>query len=214
MNNRKSSNVKTKNDDAPPTRGVRLAEDADLTTIKISNKSTTKGVAGAIAHLARDNRAVDVLAGSASALNVAVKATAVARVYLNADAPDCGLAASMSMNDGRKTVSLKLVIFDAKHIDDETPDNATLTVASKTDSGALAGAIAARVREGKPVKLSAVGAGSVLRAVTSVALATRYVSENFPNGLAILPTFEKTGGEDPSAGASISILKLIVKPIA
>ena len=214
MNNRKSSNVKTKNDDAPA-RGVRLAEDENLTTIKISNKSTTKGVAGAIAHLARDNRAVDVLAGSASALNVAVKATAVARVYLNADAPDCGLAASMSMNDGRKNVALKLVIFDVKHMDsDETPDNATLTVASKTDSGALAGAIAARVREGKPVKLSAVGAGSVLRAVTSVALATRYVSENFPNGLAILPTFEKTGGEDPSAGASISILKLIVKPIA
>jgi stage V sporulation protein SpoVS len=186
-------------------RGSQLKDDTSLSEIKVSNKSTTKTISGALSHLARDHREVEILAGSAGALNVAIKAAAVARGYVSADNLDIGILPTLVVNDGRKIVSLKTYIFNNVQLDADTE---SLTVSAKTESGALAGAISARIRDKKTVTLTAVGASCVLRALTAVALAGKYV-ETVKN-LAILPKFEKSGDGD----AQISVLKLTIVPIA
>lgn len=56
--------------------------------IKVSAKSTTKTVAGALAYLARERRSVRIVAGSAACINTALKASATARRYVEADGVD------------------------------------------------------------------------------------------------------------------------------
>jgi stage V sporulation protein S len=53
--------------------------------IKVSGKSRTSAVAGAIAGVFRENHRVEVQAIGASAINQAVKAMALARSYLAED---------------------------------------------------------------------------------------------------------------------------------
>jgi stage V sporulation protein S len=53
--------------------------------IKVSGKSRTSAVAGAIAGVFRENKHVEVQAIGASAINQAVKATAPAKSYLAED---------------------------------------------------------------------------------------------------------------------------------
>jgi stage V sporulation protein S len=56
--------------------------------IKVSATSQTTAVAGAIAGIVRERRAVDVQAIGASAVNQAVKAIAIAHGYLEGDGLD------------------------------------------------------------------------------------------------------------------------------
>lgn len=57
-------------------------------TIKVSAKSRSTAVAGAIAGVIRENRHADVQAIGAGAVNQAVKAIAIARGYLERDGLD------------------------------------------------------------------------------------------------------------------------------
>jgi stage V sporulation protein S len=56
--------------------------------IKVSGKSRTSAVAGAIAGVFRENKRVEVQAIGASAINQSVKAMALARSYLSEDGYD------------------------------------------------------------------------------------------------------------------------------
>ena len=56
--------------------------------IKVSGKSRTSAVAGAIAGVFRENKRVEVQAIGASAINQSVKAMALARSYLAEDGYD------------------------------------------------------------------------------------------------------------------------------
>ena len=56
--------------------------------IKVSGKSRTSAVAGAIAGVFRDNKRAEVQAIGASAINQSVKAMALARKYLAEDGYD------------------------------------------------------------------------------------------------------------------------------
>ncbi|QAT43472.1 stage V sporulation protein S [Aminipila luticellarii] len=51
-----------------------------------------------------------------------------------------------------------------------------LKVSSKSSPNAVAGALAAVVREGKPAEVQAIGAGAVNQAVKAVAIARGYVA--------------------------------------
>jgi stage V sporulation protein S len=59
-----------------------------MTVIKVSARSRTAAVAGAIAGVMRDNSVVEVQAIGAGAVNQAVKATVIARRYLEEDGID------------------------------------------------------------------------------------------------------------------------------
>lgn len=57
----------------------------DLSTIRVSSKSRTTAVAGAIAGMIREHNCAEVQAIGAGAVNQAVKALAIARSYLRRD---------------------------------------------------------------------------------------------------------------------------------
>ena len=59
-----------------------------MEVIKVSARSRSTAVAGAIAGVIRENRYADVQAIGASAVNQAIKATAIARGYLREDGID------------------------------------------------------------------------------------------------------------------------------
>jgi stage V sporulation protein S len=59
-----------------------------MDVIKVSGKSRTSAVAGAIAGVVRENRRAEVQAIGASAVNQAVKAIALAKSYLVEDGFD------------------------------------------------------------------------------------------------------------------------------
>jgi stage V sporulation protein S len=70
----------------------------------------------------------------------------------------------------------------------EVKNMETLKVSSKSEPKSVAGAIAAIVRNGEVVEISAIGAAAVNQAVKSVAVARGYVA---PNGidLVCIPAF-------------------------
>lgn len=72
--------------DAEPVLQVIAGEKADI--IKVSAKSRSTAVAGAIAAVMREHRYAEVQAIGAGAVNQAVKALAIARGYLTGDQID------------------------------------------------------------------------------------------------------------------------------
>ena len=66
----------------------------------------------------------------------------------------------------------------------------TLKVSSKSEPKLVAGAIAAVVRNGESVEISAIGAAAVNQAVKSIAVARGYVT---PNGIELvaMPAFSQ-----------------------
>ena len=82
-----------------------------------------------------------------------------------------------------------------------------LKVSSKSDPKAVAGALAAVVREEKKVELQAVGAGAVNQTIKAIAISRGYVA---PNGmdLIMIPAFTEIeiDGEERTA------LKFLVEP--
>lgn len=82
-----------------------------------------------------------------------------------------------------------------------------LKVSSKSDPKAVAGALAAVVREEKKVELQAVGAGAVNQTIKAIAISRGYVA---PNGmdLIMVPAFAEIeiDGEERTA------IKFLVEP--
>lgn len=82
-----------------------------------------------------------------------------------------------------------------------------LKVSSKSDPKAVAGAMAAVLREEKKVELQAVGAGAVNQTIKAVAISRGYVA---PNGmdLIMIPAFTEIeiNGEERTA------IKFLVEP--
>lgn len=59
-----------------------------MDVIKVSSRSVPKSVAGAIAAVVRENKAVDVQAVGAGAVNQTVKAIAIARSYFKEESAE------------------------------------------------------------------------------------------------------------------------------
>jgi stage V sporulation protein S len=82
-----------------------------------------------------------------------------------------------------------------------------LRVSSKSDPKAVAGALAAVVRDQKKVELQAVGAGAVNQTIKAIAISRGYVA---PNGmdLIMIPAFAEIeiDGEERTA------IKFLVEP--
>jgi stage V sporulation protein SpoVS len=193
-------------------RGTELKHAAhELLAIRVSKTSSTRGVSGAVAHLARERRDMPILAGSAKALCTAIKSVAAARTLLREDAVDAGLAATTERDAGERSVTrLQLITTTEKH--PNVADGASYTVSKNTNPAALAGALAARLREGKSALASCVGVDAALRAATAVALATGYygAGEEASGGdgrVLAFPFFTSEGEGDDT----ITVLNLLVK---
>jgi len=89
------------------------AQEADvLDMIKVSARSRSTSVAGAIAGVVREKRRADVQAIGAGAVNQAVKAVAIARGYLALDGIDviCIPEFSEVEIDGQERTAVKMIV--------------------------------------------------------------------------------------------------------
>ena len=88
-----------------------------MEVIKVSARSRSTAVAGAIAGVTRDYGYAEVQAIGASAVNQAVKATAIARGYLQEDGIDIVCAPVFTDVDiqGLERTAVRLVIWTVSH---------------------------------------------------------------------------------------------------
>ena len=158
-----------------------------------------KAVAGSISHTVRGSQAPTLQAVGASSVNQAIKSIAVARSFLSSETYDLMVEASRVPNESiRNLVQLKLTKMPKIDIDNGKVSD--LRAAAQTDTSGLAGAIANVIREGKTVRVTAVGAASVFRAVDSIIKARTYVQKRDSFDLFFVPQFVTLPGSNNQAG--------------
>eukprot|EP00954_Amorphochlora_amoebiformis_P023045 1357564-Amorphochlora_amoeboformis.AAC.1 len=134
--------------------------------LKVGGSSNVKSVAGSIAKTTRESEAPTVLAIGVDAINQAVKAITIARIYLEENNVDLRAQTDFEDLKGFKTTTR---LFKAS----QKPrgpkiDKDDLCVKSGSDHFKVAGAIAARVRDGLSVGIYAKGSEAVSTMVKSV----------------------------------------------
>jgi len=164
--------------------------------LHVSGQSPVKQVAGAISWISRAGECPRLLATLAPAINQAAKAVAIARKFLEEDKID--IACYPMFTPGRRrqdesfTFLLRKSTMRAVVLDDGTQE---LKVSKQSNPGTVAGAIAARVREGQRVVLSSIGPISVSRAISSIAIARQYLAEDGVD-ISFRPSFLNIDFED------------------
>jgi len=147
--------------------------------LHVSGQSPVKQVAGAISWISREGECPKLLATLAPAINQAAKAVAIARKFLEEDKIDIACYPMFTPGRRRQDESFTFVLrkstIRAVVLDDGTQE---LKVSKQSNPGTVAGAIAARVREGQRVVLSSIGPISVSRAISSIAIARQYLAED------------------------------------
>jgi stage V sporulation protein S len=83
-----------------------------MDVLKVSARSRSTAVAGAIAGVIREHQRAEVQAIGAGAVNQAVKATAIARVYLEEDGIDviCIPCFTEVLVDGQERTAVRLIV--------------------------------------------------------------------------------------------------------
>ena len=83
-----------------------------METLKVSSKSNSNSVAGALANVFRSNGSVEIQAVGAGALNQAIKAVAIARGFLAPSGKNivCIPAFTDISIDGEEKTAIKLII--------------------------------------------------------------------------------------------------------
>jgi len=158
----------------------RTADSARM--LHVSGQSPVKQVAGAISWISREGECPRLLATLAPAINQAAKAVAIARKFLEDDKIDISVFPMFTPGRRRQDESFTFLLRKSMtrgavqgEIDDGTQE---LKVSKQSNPGTVAGAIAARVREGQRVVLSSIGPRSVAKAICSIAIARQYLSED------------------------------------
>lgn len=201
--------VTVENIPAENKRGASLAELTDLKAIKVSANSTTRGLAGAMAKLAREQRRVEILAGSAACVNTAVKAIVTARRYLDEDPVDVLLVATVATRnaagrDRRKALELAMCPYVKANTNIYAAESVEYSAGANTSTQALAGALAARFRDGKSAVVKCIGATPVLRALTACGLGAAYADAKVD----IFPVFETATQKEGDGTVSVMVLNM------
>jgi len=170
----------------------------------VSASSQSRSVAGSIAHTARLGLSPTLLATGQTSVNTAVKAIAIARDYLTSEAieltasPLCRQREQFEITVTRSAASSTKPAAAASTFE--------VRVATTSDPGVVAGAIAKKVREGERVSIMAIGSSCVCIAMSALAFARRYLqSDNLD--LSFRPEFEHVEVKD---GETRSALRIIV----
>merc|ERR1719499_2469308 len=149
--------------------------------LHVSGQSPVKQVAGAISWISREGECPKLLATLAPAINQAAKAVAIARKFMEEDKIDVSVYPMFTPGRRRQDESFTFILRKSVSrtpvpgLDDGTQE---LKVSKGSNPGTVAGAIAARVREGQRVVLSSIGPKSVAKAICSIAIARQYLSED------------------------------------
>ena len=83
-----------------------------METLKVSSKSNSSSVAGALANVFKDNNIVEIQAVGAGAINQAIKAIAIARGFVAPSGKNlvCTPAFSDISIDGEERTAIKLIV--------------------------------------------------------------------------------------------------------
>jgi stage V sporulation protein S len=105
-------------------------------TIKVSAKSRSTAVAGAIAGVIRENKHAEVQAIGAGAVNQAIKAVAIARGYLEQDGLDIYVIPTFAEVDinGEERTAVKLFVQSRPRTGEELPGNNRHPIAEPTET--------------------------------------------------------------------------------
>jgi len=157
----------------------RKARSKSSRLLHVSGKSLVKQVAGAISHISREGECPRILATLAPAINQAAKAIAIARKFLEEDNIDITCNPMFTPGRRRQDESFTFILHKRALrgvvLHDGTQE---LKVSKQSNAGTVAGAIAARVREGQRVVLSSIGPLSVSKAICSIIIARQYLAED------------------------------------
>ncbi|KAG2422005.1 hypothetical protein HYH02_015546 [Chlamydomonas schloesseri] len=111
-------------------------------------------------------------------INVAIKAIAIARTYLQQDTIDLSFQPAFRDAD-RSKKSLALYIAKGKvRAPISTVDDVEMPIGSQSKPQVVAGALAARIREEKTVCLTAIGIDAVSNAVLAIGNARLYLEQD------------------------------------
>jgi len=154
--------------------------------LHVSGQSPVKQVAGAISWISREGECPRLLATLAPAINQAAKAVAIARKFLEDDKIDIAVYPMFTPGRRRQDESFTFLLRKNSMTRGVQADvggfaedgSQELKVSKQSNPGTVAGAIAARVREGQRVVLSSIGPRSVSKAISSIAIARQYLSED------------------------------------
>jgi stage V sporulation protein SpoVS len=147
--------------------------------VKVSQTSQVKQVAGKVAHTCREGDAPAMLTIGPGCINQAAKAIAIARGYLAHDGLD--LTFQTAFREGAQDPSKPSVaLYLAKHPLGfaTTPNPLEMQVSAASQPTVVAGALAARVREGSVPALSAIGVDAVANCVLAVGHARLYLEQD------------------------------------
>ncbi|DBB18523.1 hypothetical protein WJX82_003096 [Trebouxia sp. C0006] len=162
--------------------------------IKVSLNSDPKVVAGKIAHCSRSDCPPTVLAIGQGCLNQAIKAVAIARRFCMQPQTHNDMAFDLSCQPAFRENSAparstrdappskpSLALYLAKrkpNTHSSSKPKMEMPVASATDPSIVAGALAARVREGAEVYLTAIGVDAVGNAMRAICFARLYLEDD------------------------------------
>lgn len=183
--------------DAPaPTAAPALALEQDDSqqpqqrVLSVAGASNVKSLAGSIAHTSRSALPPKLQSVGPTSLNQAIKAIAVARTFLEANDLDLDVEVSRVADaEIRNLIQLKLIkkarqpAASSSADDGQAATAAATTVvdlrcAAQTETVALAGAISNNVREGKQVRITAIGPLPVFRAVDAIIRARAFLARD------------------------------------
>jgi len=149
--------------------------------LHVSGQSPVKQVAGAISWISRGGECPRLLATQSPAVNQAVKAVAIARKFLEDDNIDVACYPMFTPGRRRMDESFTFMLQKSNNIRGNfgrSDGMQELKVSKMSNPGTVAGAIAARVREGQRVVLSSIGPRSVTKAICSIVIARQYLAED------------------------------------
>lgn len=167
--------------------------------MKVSAAGDPKTYAGKVAWNARNKTPMPLLATGAAAINVATKAVAIARKYLEDDGLE--LLCQPAFRDRNMGASLALYLTSREGRIETAVDEANeLSVSKLSKPAVVAGAVAGRARDGTAVVVSSIGPEAVCNAMVAVCRARIYLEEDKLD-IKCVPTFEQVDKEGGAGGA-------------
>ncbi|KAF8058930.1 SPL10 [Scenedesmus sp. PABB004] len=144
--------------------------------VKVSGESDPRKVAGKLAHTCRDNAAPAMLTIGTKCINQAVKAIAIARGYLAESQLE--LTFQTAFREGGTPDKPSVALYLSKHPNSHwvpQPGEVELAVSGTSQPTVVAGALAARCRDGAPVCLVGIGMEAVTAAVMAIGQTRLYL---------------------------------------
>ena len=187
----------------------------DKRVLLVAGTSSTKRVAGSVAHTARKGDPPALAAIGASSINAAVKSLAVARQYVAQDGFDLIVKPAANKAVGPNAVMLHVRKSSAPAASAAALQADTLRCGNASQPSKVAGAIAGRVREAKRVCIVGIGADAVRNMVQSVIRARGYLAEEGFD-LSMKPRFvhvDEEGEEDAEGGRTAVRLDLLAEQV-